>query len=51
MSGFPQKFVARPVFPKKLLAYIDGKCLQKRLKYNYRISFSPKIDLKIETPK
>ena len=28
---FPQKFVARPVLPKNFLAYIDRKCLQKRL--------------------
>jgi len=27
---FDKKFVARPVFPKKC-AYIDRKCLQKRL--------------------
>jgi len=54
---FPQKFVARPLFPKTFLAYVDTKFLQKRLfnqlyrilriKYNYRISFSSKIDLKI----
>ena len=70
MSGSSTFFVARPIFPQKIccpssfaqkfLAYIDRKCLQKRLfkklyhsiiiiriKYNYRISFSSKIDLKM----
>ena len=28
---FPEKFVARPVLPKNILAYIDRKCLQKGL--------------------
>jgi len=56
-SYFPPKIGRPSSFAQKFLTYIATKFLQKRLfkshyriiriKYNYRISFSSKIDLNI----